>query len=141
MERGIEVAKGRCRIGIDPFDAVALEKSVGLEVDGAEAFGNVGFLLAAECRKEVGGKFAFQMQLVNASVDPVDDAFFPLHESVGLHAHAFVFFFQTDGVDFHRLGFDVKLCGEVEGVGRFFEDGNEAGKVVERDSCLLNLSV
>ena len=36
MERGIEVAKGRCRIGIDPFDAVALEKSVGLEVDGAE---------------------------------------------------------------------------------------------------------
>lgn len=76
MERGIEVAKGRCRIGIDPFDAVALEKSVGLEVDGAEAFGNVGFFLAAECRKKVGGKFAFQMQLVNASVDPVDDAFF-----------------------------------------------------------------
>ena len=67
MERGIEVAKGRCRIGIDPFDAVALEKSVGFEVDGAEAFGNVGFLLAAECRKEVGGKFAFQMQFVNAS--------------------------------------------------------------------------
>ena len=81
------------------------------------------------------------MQFVNASVDPVDDAFFPLHESVGLHAHAFVFFFQADGVDFHRLGFDVKLCREVEGVGRFFEDGDEAGKIVERNSCLLNLSV
>ena len=81
------------------------------------------------------------MQLVNTSVDPVDDALFSLHESVGLHAHAFVFFFQTDGVDFHRLGLDVKLCGEVEDIGRFFEDGDEAGKVVERDSCLFNLSV